>query len=84
MKTELIFDSKRVPGSVVVKTPNGRAQGMLVVISRDTKLAKKGQHYFISIGDQMPAYNLIPPGTYEEVKAAVIKIYEDSKPTASS
>ena len=84
MKTTLKFDSKRVPGSVVVKDPRGRALGIVVVIARDTEKLKKGQRYFLSVGDQMPAYNLIPPGTYEEVKAAVIKIYEDSKPTASS
>lgn len=83
MKTTLKFDSQRAPGSVVVKTPDGRGLGVIVVIRQDSSGApptfRKGDRYFLNMGDS--AYDGIPAGTYAEVKAAVVATYEKQTKT---
>jgi len=76
--TELNFDSRKCPGSVVVR--NGRVPlGMIVVCADDVPgKIKKGDRFFIPITQSSLSDELknITPGTYQEVKEKVIDVFK--------
>lgn len=74
---KLVFNPRRIPGSVVVYK-NNQATDLIVVVPEDTLDLKKGQRVLFGLFGPLSnphafrVVGYIPPGTYAEVKAALI------------
>ena len=80
--SDLIFNSRRSPGSVVVY--QNRYPVAIITVSRsETLKVKKGAHFAVPLTmheDVVQAQRVqaIPAGTYAEIKAALIKALQPS------
>ena len=77
LPTDLVFNSRKVPGSVIVYRDK-QPVAMIVVSQKDTPHMKKGMRFALSLYGRIDAPRSqralsIPPGTYAQVKAALIQ-----------
>ena len=75
------FNSKRIPGSVVVFKDNWAVAAIFVNKDRDSVTSKFNDRVVIPLARLEPhTHDLltsIKPGTYQEVKAAVIEAFKE-------
>lgn len=79
--SEIRFDSKRIPGSVVVFKDNHAVAIICVNKNRDSVTRKFDDRFVIPLVGLEPyasgLFTSIKPGTYQEVKEAVIEVLKE-------
>ena len=73
----LIFNSTRIPGSILVKAP--AFGGVKGVVTKVRKGPDMGKHTLIMVGDPAnPVYNLLAhlkPMKYDDLKEEIIRVH---------
>lgn len=71
----LTFDSKAIPGSVVVKNKEGRAVGAIIKVTKPQGAVPTGHRYFLPLEGHRIKGDFITKPTYDEIKREIIERY---------